>query len=176
MSSREFRRKWITKLVGFVKKRFPLYLFLVILPVFAMVSTGVYSAILEISTRTITTIGGEVFDITEELIMTPQGINITLTDTDAIGDISNPVIMISTGASANTDLIQGHFEYRLKVEIDVVSGGDVYIVELYADGSSMGTVYIEQDSGAVVNDYVIIKWDLGSSIDDSVYEIQIVET
>jgi len=61
----------------------------VILPVFAMISTGVYSAILEISTRTITTIGGEVFDITEELIMTPQGINITLTDTDAIGDISN---------------------------------------------------------------------------------------
>jgi hypothetical protein len=85
--------------------------------------------------------------------------------------------MSSSGASANTALIQGHFEYRLKVEIDVVSGGDVYIVELYADGYSMGTVYIEQAStGAAVNDYVTIKWDLGSSLDDSVYEIQIVET
>lgn len=136
---------------------------------------GVYS--LTTTTRTVTTIDGEVFFITEELDTIPQGIGITTNTIGAAGDSSSPVIMTVSGASANTALVQGRFEYRLKVEIDVVQGGDEYIVELYADGVSEGTVYIKQAlAGAAINDYVTIKWDLGSSLDDSVYEIQILET
>ena len=162
--------------MSFMRKPIPAYLVLVMLAVIAVMSVGVFSVISSASTRTVTTIGGEVLVITEELTVTPQGIGITTATIGAAGDtLPNNVTMTSGGASANTALTQGNFEYRLECNVTTTSAGQEYSVELFADGTSKGTVYIGQDpSTPAVDDYVIVKWDLGTSLDDSVYEIQVL--
>ncbi|MDQ1281428.1 MAG: hypothetical protein QG670_2693, partial [Thermoproteota archaeon] len=49
-----------------------------------------------------------------------------------------------------------------------------YTVELFADGVSKGTAYIEQGAASVVADFVTIKWNLGASLNSAVYEIQVL--
>jgi len=160
----------------YLTKRIPVYLVIFMLAITAMGSVAIYAITSSATTRTVTTIGGEIFVLTEELTLTPQGIGISTSTASAVGDsLANNVTMTSSGASANTALVLGQFEYRLNVEIATVSAAQDYSVELLANGVSQGTVYIGQDSsGAAIADYVTIKWDLGTSLDDSVYEIQVL--
>ena len=82
--------------------------------------------------------------------------------------------MTASGASANTALTQGNFEYRWEVKVKTTSANQKYSVELFAGGTSKGKVYIGQGASPAVNDYVTVKWDLGTSLDDQVYEVQVL--
>jgi hypothetical protein len=157
-------------------KRVPAYVILAVIVAAIMLQAVVYAAISSASTRTVTTIGGEVFTLTEQLTLTPQGIGISTATASAAGSsLANNVTMTASGASANTALTQGNFEYRLEVAIATVSTAQAYSVQLLEDGTSKGTVYIGQaSSGAAQNDYVTIKFDLGQSLSSAVYEIQVL--
>lgn len=163
------------KMVKVMRKRIPVYLVLAIAALIATCSIAAYAAIDSATTRTVTTIGGEIFVLTEELTVTPQGVGITTSTAATVGDtLANNVTMTTAGAPANTALTQGQFEYRLKVTVATVAAGQEYTVELFQDGTTKGTVYIGQVTGTSVDDYVTIKWDLGTSLDDNVYEIQVL--
>ena len=163
-------------LVKLMSKRIPVYLVLAIVVLVIAGSISAYAAISSATTRTVTTIGGEIFVLTEELTATPQGVGITIDTISAAGaTLATNVTMTTAGASANTALTQGNFEYRLEAKIATTSASQEYSVELFADGTTKGTVYIGQDpSSPAVDDYVTVKWDLGTSLDDSVYEIQVL--
>ena len=156
-------------------KHIPAYLVLAMLAATVAGSVAVYASILSASTRTVTTVGGEVFILTEELTVTPLGIHITTADASAAGDtLANNVTITTAGASANTALTKGNFEYKLNVTVATVSAGQEYSVELFQGGTSKGKIYIGQVTGTQVGDYAILKWDLGTSLDDQVYEIQVL--
>jgi len=154
----------------------PAYLVLIILLVTAAAAVAVYAAVSSATPRTVTTISGEIFVLTEELTATPQGIGITNTTVGAVGDTlaTNVTMTASPGASANTALTQGYFEYRLKIEIATPSAGKAYSVELFAGGISKGKVYIGQGGSPAVGKYATIKWNLGTSLASQVYEVQVL--
>lgn len=61
------------------------------------------------------------------------------------------------------------------MQIAAVPAGSECSVELFASGTSKGKVYIGQAYfGAAVGDYVTLKWNLGISLDDTAYEIQVL--
>ena len=165
------------KSTSLMTRQIPVYLMLAMICVSAISGAIVAHAAISIaSPRTVTTIGGEVFSITEELTVTPQGIGITTSTAAAAGTDESEVAMSASGTSANIALTQGNFEYRLKVAVATggVSNAKEYTVELLAGGTSKGTVYVEQGATSVIADYVTIKWDLGTSLDDAVYEIKVL--
>jgi len=163
------------KTIRLMMRPVPAYLVLIILLVTAAAAVAVYAAISSAPTRTVTTISGEVFVLTEELTATPQGIGITNATVGAVGATpATNVTMTASGASANTALTLGYFEYRLKIEITTLSAGKTYSVELFAGGISKGKVYIGQGASPVVGNYVTIKWDLGTSLASQVYEVQVL--
>ena len=159
-----------------MKKKMPLYAVLLVLVVATFGSVQAYAAISSATTRNVTTIRGEILVLSEALTATPQGVGITISTASAVGSaLASNVTMTSGGASANTALTQGHFEYKMKVEIATVQAGLEYSVELFADGTTKGKVYIGQAaSGAAEGDYVTVKWDLGTSLASAVYEVQVL--
>ena len=159
-----------------LNKRIPFYVCLLLMTTGMAGSVSVYAVLNSATIRSITTISGEILVISEHLTATPQGVGITTSTASAVGStLANNETMTAGGASANTALTQGYFEYRLKVEIATVAAGVEYSVELFADGTSKGKVYIGQaSSGAAIGNYVTIKWNLGTSLASSVYEIQVL--
>ena len=162
------------KLTSFMSKHVPVYVVVAMLIIAAMGPMIVYAA-LSVQTTNVTTLGGEVFKISEDLTLAPQGIGISTADVEALGTSGTPVVMVSApGASANTAITQGHFEYKLSVTIAYPEAGTAYTVNLLADGASKGTVYIKQaTTGSGVDEFVTIRFDLGASLSTAVYEIQV---
>ncbi|MDQ1281625.1 MAG: hypothetical protein QG670_2890, partial [Thermoproteota archaeon] len=142
------------KSTSIMSKQIPAYLMLAMMCLAGIVGVIGVQALSSAPTRTVTTIGGEIFNITGELIVSPQGIGITTTTTPATGTNGSEVVMSASPSSVNTALVQGCFEYRLKVEVAEggVSNAKEYTVELFADGVSKGTAYIEQGAASIVAD------------------------
>ncbi|MCX6644689.1 MAG: hypothetical protein NT043_05740, partial [Candidatus Bathyarchaeota archaeon] len=49
-----------------------------------------------------------------------------------------------------------------------------YAVTLKQDGASQGIVYIAQDAAGTAGYKVIVTWDIGTSLQTAVYEVDIV--
>jgi hypothetical protein len=126
-------------------------------------------------TRTVTNISGESLTVTEGLDATPNGISVASSTVGALGGNTTTEVAMDAGTSqiAREALTQGNYTYNATVEVVTVSSSTEYTVELFEDGTSQGTLYIEQASSSVVGDDVYCYWDLGTSIASHVYHIEV---
>ena len=127
-----------------------------------------------IGTRSVTTINGEVFTLTGDLTVTGFSTSIATAGASAAGTSETPVAMTSGGATANTVITMGHYNYSVTVTVANIHNSQAYKVTLTQAGTSVGDVYIAQGTSAAQNDKVTITWDLGTSLASAVYEVDIV--
>lgn len=159
----------------------------------AVVLAGLTGAVIAfsestITSRSVTTIGGEVFTLTGDLGITSYSASpsssiysvapITL---DPAGTSTLPVVMsATTGITANTAITQGDFVYTVTVAVvHDASTATTYDVTLKVDGTVNGDVYIQQLSGtstSQIGNSVSISWDLGNTLLSHVFEVDIVPT
>lgn len=126
----------------------------------------------------ISTIGGEVVTVAEDLSCTPGDIGVAPSGGLAAAGASDgdEQIMDDVGTeAANELLVEGQFTYECTVA--VVAGGESdtkeYTAALTVDGSPHGTLYFEQAASSVAGDDIDLTWDLGASLPGGVYVITV---
>ena len=152
-----------------------------------LIGAVIASSASTITTRSVTTIGGEVFTLTGDLSISSYSTATSTTaysvaplSLDASGTSGTPMVMTAGGSTANTAITQGDFVYTVIVAVaHDVSVTTTYDVTLKVDGNVNGNVYIQQVSGTPttqVGNSVSISWDLGNTLQSHVFEIDIVPT
>jgi hypothetical protein len=155
----------------FGRKSVPLWVILLIL---VPLTASVVFAASSIGTRSVTNISGEVLTVSEGLDCTPNGITVVSSNASANAGNGTEVAMdAGTGQVAREALTQGHYAYNATVAVVNASNSTEYSAELFEDGVSQGTLYIEQAAAAVAGDDVYCYWDLGTSIASHVYHIEV---
>ncbi len=158
-------------------KHVPAYLILIIVTLAGIMGALVAVAAVTMSQpRSVTTINGEVFTVTGDLAVSGFSTQISTADATALGTSGDPVAMTAGVATANTAITIGHFTYSVTVAVVNVHDSVPYAVTLLQAGSPVGVVYIAQGANAVAGDSVTITWDLGTTLNSAVYEVNIVPT
>jgi hypothetical protein len=153
------------------RKSVPLWVILLML---VPLTASVVFAASSMGTRTITNISGESLALSEDLDGTPNGITVVSSTAAANAGNGTEVAMdAGTSQVAREALTQGHYAYNCTVEVVNTSNSTEYSVELFQDGVTQGTLYIEQAADSVAGDDVYCYWDLGTSIASHVYHIEV---
>ncbi len=161
--------------MNLLRKQVPAYLMLIIVALVGITGAMVAVAAVTIQTRSVTTINGEVFTLTGDLTISDFATSIAIANVPAAGATSGSAIpMAGGGAASNTAITIGDYTYSATVTVFNVHDGQTYAVTLLQSGVSMGVVYIAQGATAVEGDSVTITWDLGTSLNSAVYEVNIV--
>jgi hypothetical protein len=158
------------------RKQVPAYLMLIVVAFAGIAGAMVVIASGTIGTRSVTTINGEVFTLTGELTVTGFSTSISTQAASAAGTSGSPVAMTSSGATANTVITMGHYNYSVTVTIATGVDSQAYKVTLLQSGANMGDVYIAQDAEGTVGYKATVSWDLGTTLASGpvVYEVDIV--
>ena len=155
-------------------KLLKLFAILIVIVIAGVTGAMVAFATVTTSTRSVTTINGEVFTLTGDLTVSGFSTSIATTASAAAGTSGSPVAMTSGGSAANTAITMGDYTYTVTVTIANSHANQGYAVTLKQDGASQGIVYIAQDAAGSVGYKVIVTWDLGLSLASHVYEVDIV--
>ena len=155
----------------------PIPIWLVILLVVLTATPGVY-AVLTVQNRTYTSIFGEIVNVTEDLSIVTNGIDISPSPKSAAGTSSaSPITMTASGDTARTDIAKGNYFYSVDVSVTTLSASTKYNVTLYKEESGtwvgMGSLYVQQGGTPSVDDKAVLSWDMSASLSSSVYKVKI---
>jgi hypothetical protein len=158
------------------RKQVPAYLMLIVVAFAGIAGAMVVVATGTIGARSVTTINGEVFTLTGDLTVTGFSTSIATANASAVGTSGSPVAMTLGGATANTVITMGHYNYSVTVTVANGVDSQKYKVTLTQAGTSKGDVYIAQDADGTEGYTAIVTWDLGTTLASGpvVYEVDIV--
>ena len=173
--------------MNLLRKKVPACVMLIVVALAGLTGAVIAASESTITSRSVTTIGGEVFTLTGDLSITSYSTSTSTTTYSvaplpigASGTIGTPVVMTAVGSTANTAITQGDFVYTVIVTVaHDVSTATTYDVTLKVDGTVNGNVYIQQLSGtptSQIGNSVSISWDLGNTLQSHVFEVDIVPT
>jgi hypothetical protein len=158
------------------RKQVPAYLMLIVVALAGLTGAMVAFAVGPISQRSVTTINGEVFTLTGELTVGGFSTSIAPQTLSAVGTVGTPVVMATPSSNANTIITKGDYTYSMTVTIFTSAPDTVYKVTLKQDGTSVtgSPVYIKQDAAGTPTYTAIVTWDIGTTLQTAVYEVDIV--
>lgn len=164
------------KPVCFKGKAVPVWLIcLLIVPLTISVAYAA-SSIDTVTGDNISTIGGEVVTVSEDVSCTPGGIDVASSDVAAAGtsDGSEEAMDDVGTEAANEAITTGHFTYDCTVAVVTVTNEKEYTAVLEIDGVAQDTLYIEQAAASVIGDDIDLTWDLGTSLSGGVYVVKVL--
>jgi len=156
------------------RKQVPAYLMLIVVAFAGIAGAMVVVATGTIGARSVTTINGEVFTLTGDLTVSSFSTSISTATASAAGTSGSPVAMTSVGSAANDAITLGHYVYSVNVTVANIHNSQAYKVTLLQAGTSVDDVYIKQGTSSVQNDNATVTWDIGTSLQTAVYEVDIV--
>ena len=156
------------------RKQVPAYLMLIVVAFAGIAGAMVVVATGTIGARSVTTINGEVFTLTGDLTVSSFSTSISTATASAAGTSETPVAMTSVGSAANDAITLGHYVYSVNVTVANIHNSQAYKVTLLQAGTSVDDVYIKQGTSSVQNDNATVTWDIGTSLQTAVYEVDIV--
>jgi hypothetical protein len=155
-----------------IPKSIPLWIFIMVI-VLALIP-AIY-AVLTVTTRTYTSLFGEVIEVSEDLNVVPKGIDIEPAPKSAVTNVTLGTPL----AKGRTALTRGDYSYSVEVIVANISANTRYNCSLYQEQAGawiyIDSLYVLQSGTPAVGDGANLKWDIGVSLQSSAYKL-VIET
>lgn len=159
-----------------LSRRVPLWLVLILS--FVLLVPSIY-AVLTVQTRTYISLFGEIVDVTEDLDVVSQGVDVQNSNKAAQGAEPGSPVTLDPGenAKARTALTKGHYVYSVEASVATVSANTKYNCTLYMEVSEQwenkGSLYVKQSSTPSIGDKALLTWDIGTTLNSTVFKLEI---
>ena len=153
-----------------IPKSIPTWIFILVI-----VSTLIPAivAVLTVQNRTYTSLWGEVVDVSEDLDVVGRGIDIQPANRPAVTNVT----LNTPLATGRTTLTKGNYTYSVEVTVATLSADTKYNCTLYQEQAGswiyIDSLYVLQSGTPAVGDGAKLTWDIGSSLESSVYKLVI---
>jgi len=153
-----------------IPKSIPTWIFILVI-----VSTLIPAivAVLTVQNRTYTSLWGEVVDVSEDLNVVSRGIDIQPANRPAVTNVT----LNTPLATGRTTLTKGNYTYSVEVTVATLSADIKYNCTLYQEQAGawiyIDSLYVLQSGTPAVGDGAKLTWDIGSSLESSVYKLVI---
>lgn len=153
-----------------IPKSIPTWIFILVI-----VSTLIPAivAVLTVQNRTYTSLWGEVVDVSEDLNVVSKGIDIQPANRLAVTNVT----LNTPLATGRTALTKGNYTYSVEVSVATVSVDTRYNCTLYQEKAGawiyIDSLYVLQSGTPAVGDGAKLTWDIGASLESSVYKLVI---
>lgn len=153
-----------------IPKSIPTWIFILVI-VLTLIPTIV--AVLTVQNRTYTSLWGEVVDVSEDLNVVGKGIDIQPANRPAVTNVT----LNTPLATGRTALAKGNYTYSVEVAVATLSANRKYNCTLYQEQAgawiNIGSLYVLQSGTPAVGDGATLTWDIGASLQSSVYKLVI---
>ena len=153
-----------------IPKSIPIWIFILVIPLTLM--PAIYAA-LTVQKRTYTSMFGEIVDVSEDLSVVSKGIDMQPSPKSAVTNVT----LNTPLATGRTALTKGDYTYSVEAAIVTTSANTKYNCSLYQEQGGawvyVDSLYVLQGGTPAVGDGATLTWDIGPSLQSSVYKLVI---